>query len=65
MFDPSIFLQVGCKGIYIPESFKTLKYYQTLCNLIPELKDSKPGQINSKKYPFLKCVIVDSDKALP
>ncbi|KAG0428643.1 hypothetical protein HPB47_024367, partial [Ixodes persulcatus] len=58
-------VKVGCKGIYIPESFKTLKYYQTLCNLIPELKDSKPGQINSKKYPFLKCVIVDSDKALP
>ncbi|CAN7991290.1 unnamed protein product, partial [Ixodes pacificus] len=58
-------VKVGCKGIYIPESFKTLKYYQTLCNLIPELKDSKPGQINSNKYPYLKCVIVDSDKALP
>ncbi|CAN7942879.1 unnamed protein product, partial [Ixodes hexagonus] len=61
----SISRQVGCKGIYVPESFKVLKYYETLCSLVPELKDSKPGQINSKKYPFLKCVIVDSEKALP
>ncbi|KAH7932226.1 hypothetical protein HPB51_029459 [Rhipicephalus microplus] len=36
-------------GIYIPESFKILKYYEMLCSLIPELKESSPGQLNSKK----------------
>lgn len=60
-----VLTKVKFTGIYVPESFKILKYYESLCGLIPELKDSKPGQLSSKKYPFLKSVIVESDKALP
>lgn len=60
-----VMTKVRFAGIFIPESFKVLKYYETLCAMIPELKDSNPGQLNCKKYPFLKTVIVDSDKALP
>ncbi|KAL1441365.1 hypothetical protein MTO96_001012 [Rhipicephalus appendiculatus] len=60
-----VLTKVRFAGIYIPESFKVLKYYEMLCSLIPELKESSPGQLNSKKYPFLKGIIVESDKALP
>lgn len=60
-----VLTKVRFAGIYIPESFKILKYYEMLCSLIPELKESSPGQLNSKKYPFLKGIIVESDKALP
>lgn len=58
-------LKVGCKGIYIPESYKAMKFYQILNDMIPELKNSSPGQLSSKKFPFLRSVLVDSNKSLP
>lgn len=56
---------VNFKGIYIPQPFKIFNYYEMLCSLIPELKDSPPGQLKSKKYPSLKTVIIDSDQSMP
>lgn len=56
---------VGFKGIFIAEPFKVFNYYQMLCSLIPELPHSKPGQLNSSKYPFLKAVIADGEKNIP
>ncbi|XP_077522139.1 medium-chain acyl-CoA ligase ACSF2, mitochondrial-like [Amblyomma americanum] len=56
---------VDFKGIYIPRPFKTFNYYEMLCSLIPELKDSQPGQLSSKKYPSLRTVIIDSDQQVP
>ncbi|KAH6927105.1 hypothetical protein HPB50_026887 [Hyalomma asiaticum] len=53
---------VNFKGIYIPQPFKIFNYYEMLCSLIPELKDSPPGQL---KYPSLKTVIIDSDQSVP
>ncbi|XP_077520994.1 medium-chain acyl-CoA ligase ACSF2, mitochondrial-like [Amblyomma americanum] len=53
---------VGFKGIFIAEPFKVFDYYQMLCSLIPELRHSKPGQLNSVKYPYLKAVIADGDQ---
>ncbi|KAH7971766.1 hypothetical protein HPB52_002750 [Rhipicephalus sanguineus] len=56
---------VDFKGIYIPQPFKIFNYYEMLCSLIPELKDSPPGQLKSKKYPSLRTVIIDSDQSMP
>uniref|UniRef100_A0A2R5LAN1 Medium-chain acyl-CoA ligase ACSF2, mitochondrial n=1 Tax=Ornithodoros turicata TaxID=34597 RepID=A0A2R5LAN1_9ACAR len=56
--------KVGCAGIYIPESYKTMKYYDILSDMIPELRDSAPGQLNCEKFPFLRSVLVDSEKSL-
>lgn len=56
---------VQFKGIYIAEPFKVFDYYEMLCSLVPELRNSKPGELDSKKYPFLKTVIADGDRKLP
>lgn len=56
---------VNFKGIYIPRPFKSFNYYEMLCSLIPELKDSPPGQLKSKKHPSLTTVIIDSDQSVP
>ncbi|UYV64456.1 ACSF2, partial [Cordylochernes scorpioides] len=47
-----MFVQVHCKGIIAPESFKTQKYYDMICNLAPELPNSKPGQLKTNRYIF-------------
>ncbi|XP_064470321.1 medium-chain acyl-CoA ligase ACSF2, mitochondrial-like [Ornithodoros turicata] len=41
--------KADCAGIYVPESFETIKYYQLLNDMIPELKNSPPGQLRSKR----------------
>uniref|UniRef100_A0A023GNU8 Medium-chain acyl-CoA ligase ACSF2, mitochondrial n=1 Tax=Amblyomma triste TaxID=251400 RepID=A0A023GNU8_AMBTT len=56
---------VGFKGIFIAEPFKVFDYYKMLCSLIPELRHSKPGQLNSAKYPYLKAIIADGDQNAP
>ncbi|KAK8782922.1 hypothetical protein V5799_015737, partial [Amblyomma americanum] len=56
---------VNFKGIFIAEPFKVFDYYEMLCSLIPELRHSKPGQLNSKKYALLKAVIADGDQKAP
>lgn len=56
---------VDFKGIYIAEPFKVFDYYEVLCSLVPELRNSKPGELDSKKYPSLKTVIADGDRKLP
>uniref|UniRef100_G3MNF1 Medium-chain acyl-CoA ligase ACSF2, mitochondrial n=1 Tax=Amblyomma maculatum TaxID=34609 RepID=G3MNF1_AMBMU len=56
---------VDFKGIYIPRPFKSFNYYEMLCSLIPELRNSQPGRLVSKKYPSLRTVITDSDQQVP
>ncbi|XP_065295067.1 medium-chain acyl-CoA ligase ACSF2, mitochondrial-like isoform X1 [Dermacentor albipictus] len=56
---------VGFKGVFIAEPFKLCNYYEVLSTLIPELRHSKPGQLNCAKYPFLKAVIADGDQKAP
>ncbi|XP_049527200.1 medium-chain acyl-CoA ligase ACSF2, mitochondrial isoform X10 [Dermacentor silvarum] len=56
---------VGFKGLFIAQPFKRSNYYEMISMLIPELRDSKPGQLNCAKYPFLKAVIADGDQKAP
>lgn len=54
--------KVGCKAIIMSETFKNQNYVKMLTELCPEVADCKPGELNSKKVPQLKSVVVISDK---
>lgn len=43
------------------EGFKDSNYVDIVSELCPEIKDSEPGKLNSKKLPFLKNVIYIGD----
>ncbi|WP_042348476.1 AMP-binding protein [Bacillus massiliigorillae] len=47
------------------DAFKTHSYMETLYSIVPELKNSEPGQLQSEKLPFLKNIIVLGDKRYP
>ena len=49
--------KVECKTIVTAPSFKTSFYLKMLEELAPELNDCKPGQLKSKKLPYLTTVI--------
>ncbi|XP_003741506.1 acyl-CoA synthetase family member 2, mitochondrial [Galendromus occidentalis] len=57
--------KVKPKAIFIPDEFKTIKFYGNLCKWIPELATSSPGQLSSAQFPSIKTVIVESEKTLP
>lgn len=57
--------KVGIKAIVTSETFKTQNYYEMLCKIVPEMKNSTDGIIKSSEYNNLRAVIVDSDKDLP
>lgn len=46
------------KGLIILDNLKTLKHYEILKKIAPELESSVPGDLNSKNLPDLKHVIV-------
>lgn len=52
--------KVQVEAIVIPESFKTQNYVDMLTNIMPEMRESAPGEIQSEKLPRLKTVIVDT-----
>ncbi|XP_055681819.1 medium-chain acyl-CoA ligase ACSF2, mitochondrial-like [Lutzomyia longipalpis] len=54
--------KVGIKALITSESFQGKNYYDKLLNLIPELTSSDPRNVQSKKFPCLTTVIIDSDK---
>ncbi|XP_066470819.1 medium-chain acyl-CoA ligase ACSF2, mitochondrial [Tiliqua scincoides] len=56
--------KVGCKALVFPTQFKTQKYYEILKHVCPELEQSSPGAIKSKKLPELS-VIITLDSKLP
>lgn len=41
--------QVGCKALVFPTQFKSQKYYDILKQSCPELENSSPGGIKSKR----------------
>jgi fatty-acyl-CoA synthase len=43
-------------------SFKDTDYVQTVCEVVPELKDSTTGSLNSPKLPHLKNVVFIGDE---
>lgn len=49
--------QSGCSSLIAADSFKSSNYTQMLNELVPELKDSTPGQLKSPALPHLNAVI--------
>ncbi len=57
--------KVACKGLITAPSFKTSLYLDMLYELAPELRDCKPGELISQKFPHLKSVIRMDDEISP
>ncbi|MBP0725490.1 AMP-binding protein [Bacillus sp. RG28] len=51
--------------IILMDQFKDSSYIEMLYDIVPELKDSTPGELNSSRLPKLKNVIVLGDKKYP
>ena len=51
--------------IILMDQFKDSSYIEMLYEIVPELKDSTPGELNSSRLPKLKNVIVLGDKRYP
>ncbi|MEH6652204.1 MAG: AMP-binding protein [Motiliproteus sp.] len=49
--------QSGCSYLIAADSFKSSNYTQMLNQLVPELKDSKPGQLKSPALPHMNAII--------
>uniref|UniRef100_A0A8C9LGK5 Medium-chain acyl-CoA ligase ACSF2, mitochondrial n=1 Tax=Pavo cristatus TaxID=9049 RepID=A0A8C9LGK5_PAVCR len=56
--------EVGCKALVFPAHFKSQKYYDILKQSCPEVENSSPGGIKSKRLPDLSTVIM-LDSKLP
>ena len=46
------------EGLFVIPSFRSSDYISMLVELIPELKESLPSELQSKEYPALRRVIV-------
>ncbi|WRP08845.1 AMP-binding protein [Rossellomorea aquimaris] len=57
--------QSDSKTIILMEEFRGASYIDMLYEICPELKTSKPGELESSKLPNLKNVIVLGKKAYP
>ncbi|KAF5305882.1 hypothetical protein FQA39_LY09121 [Lamprigera yunnana] len=56
--------KVGVKAVVCLETYKNLRFYEMLCTLCPEIVNSEPGQLESKKAPLLKTIIIISNDNL-
>lgn len=57
--------QSDSKTIILMESYRDASYIEMLNEICPELKEAKPGSLNSKRLPMLKNVIVLGDNYYP
>jgi fatty-acyl-CoA synthase len=51
--------------IILMEQFKDTSYIDMVYEIVPELKTSEPGKLESARLPFLKNVIVMGEKRFP
>jgi fatty-acyl-CoA synthase len=51
-------VKVGCKALILAERFKTSDYIGMLRDLAPELDGATPGELQSKRLPSLRSVIL-------
>ncbi len=49
--------KVGCVGLVTAHSFKTSNYAAMLAELMPELPESRPGELKAAKAPKLQTII--------
>ena len=54
--------QSDSKMLVMMDSFKGNNYVDTVNELLPELKDSEPGEIMSERLPYLKNVVYIGEK---
>ncbi|MCI3194096.1 AMP-binding protein [Bacillus sp. HU-1818] len=52
-------------ALILMDSYRGTSYADILNGLIPELKDSEPGQLQSDRFPFLKTILFIGDKSPP
>jgi fatty-acyl-CoA synthase len=57
--------QSGCAMLVIAPHFKTSNYTHMVAELAPELRDSRPGQLQAERLPELRTVIRLGDEHLP
>lgn len=50
--------KTGVKGIFMLDNLKTLQHYELMKKICPELEHSTKGELNSKKLPALKHVVI-------
>ena len=55
--------KVGCKGLITNDVFKTQKYMDMILKICPELDSCKSGELNSKRLPDLKSLIIIDDNS--
>lgn len=60
-----ILRQSDTTTLFMMDYFIKADYAAMIYELLPELKESKPGELKSKKLPLLKRVIMRSDKSYP
>ncbi|MBD8004817.1 AMP-binding protein [Bacillus norwichensis] len=51
--------------LILMESYKETSYVDMLYEIVPELKTSEPGKLQSKSLPYLKNVIILGEKRFP
>jgi fatty-acyl-CoA synthase len=55
--------QSDSKALILIDGFKDINYIEIINELCPELKSSKPGELQSAKLPFLKhCIYISNKK---
>ncbi|MCY8497994.1 AMP-binding protein [Bacillus atrophaeus] len=52
-------------ALILMDSYRGTSYTEILNGLIPELKESEPGQLQSDRFPFLKTILFIGDKSPP
>ncbi|MCY8970030.1 AMP-binding protein [Bacillus atrophaeus] len=52
-------------ALILMDSYRGTSYADILNGLIPELKESEPGQLQSDRFPFLKTILFIGDKSPP
>lgn len=57
--------QSDSHALILIDQYRDHSFIETLYDLCPELKESEPGKLNSKRLPLLKTVVVISDEKYP
>jgi len=57
--------QSDATTLFLVDGFKDVDYVKNLLRIIPELNDIEPGNITSKKLPFLKNIVYIGKKSYP
>ncbi len=60
-----ILAQADAQALLLTDHLGGIDYFETLHQVLPELKHAAPGELESPKFPHLRHVIVDADDPYP